>query len=156
VQWAGRTPERWHDDLAALTARMSTDAPSGELTWGAQEWDAERLRAKEEAVAASGGRQVVTAAQAPDGRLAGYTTLYTCEYDDGYADQGDTLVAPAHRGRRLGLLVKLANLDLLRREHPGVRVVDTYNAAENRHMVAINDAMGFVPLVRQGDWELAL
>jgi GNAT superfamily N-acetyltransferase len=156
VQWVGATPPRWRDDVAALSARMSTDAPFGELTVEAAEWDGERLRAREEAAAASGARQVVTAAEGPDGHLAAFTVLYTCVAQPGYADQGDTLVAPAHRGRRLGLRIKVANLELLLRERPEVCAVDTYNAAENRFMVAINDALGFVPLCRQGDSELAL
>ena len=76
--------------------------------------------------------------------------------EDGFAGQGETLVAPAHRGRRLGLRIKIANLDLLLREHPRVHAIDTYNAAENRYMIAINEALGFVPACRVGAWELDL
>ena len=75
---------------------------------------------------------------------------------DGFASQGDTLVAPAHRGHRLGLWIKLANLELLLREHPEVRAIDTFNADDNRWMVAINEQLGFRPLRRQTDWELDL
>ena len=97
---------------------------------------------------------MVTAAQAPDGHLVAYTDASTCVVGDGFAAQGDTLVAPAHRGHRLGLRVKLANLELLIGENPEVRAIETFNAADNRWMVAVNEAMGFVPVQRIEDWEL--
>jgi GNAT superfamily N-acetyltransferase len=156
VQWVGATPERWLDDFAVLVARMSTDPPSGGLTLAPQQWDATRVRVRDAAVAAAGQRVVVTAAVGPDGRLAAYTDVFVCEERHGHAAQGDTLVAPAHRGRRLGLRIKMANLELLGREHPEVEHVDTFNAADNRWMVAINETMGFRPLYRLGDWQLDL
>jgi hypothetical protein len=72
------------------------------------------------------------------------------------AAQGDTLVAPADRGRRLGLRIKLAILELLGRDQPHIRHVDTFNAADNRWTVAINDALGYAPLYGVGEWELDL
>ncbi|MDT7580882.1 MAG: hypothetical protein QOK35_2146 [Pseudonocardiales bacterium] len=156
VQWAGPTPARWLDDLAPLVARMSTDAPIGEFSIGPQRWDADRLRERDTAAVAAGVRSVVTAAQAPDGHLAAFTEASTCVVRDGFASQGDTLVAPAHRGRQLGLRIKLANLELLVREHPEVRAIDTFNADDNRWMIAVNEAMGFVPIRRGEDWELDL
>jgi GNAT superfamily N-acetyltransferase len=156
VQWTGPTPPEWRVDLAALIARMSTDAPTGELTVPPRRWDADRVRERDGARLANGVRSVVTAAQAVDGHLVAYTEALTCVEEDGFADQSDTLVAPAHRGRRLGLWIKLANLELLVSEHPEVRAIDTFNADDNRWMIAINEAMGFVPLLRVRDWELDL
>ena len=54
-----------------------------------------------------------------------------------------TVVQPEHRGHRLGLAVKLANLDALARQAPGVRLIVTGNAAVNGPMIAVNDMMGF-------------
>ena len=156
VQWVGATPEHWLDDFAVLVARMSKDPPSGGLTFAPQQWDAARVRVRDAAIAESGQRSVVTAAVGPDGHLAAYTEMFTCVERHGHAGQSDTLVAPAHRGRRLGLRIKMANLELLGREHPEVDHVDTFNAADNRWMVAINEAMGFRPLYRLGDWQLEL
>ena len=48
----------------------------------------------------------------------------------------------AHRGRRLGLRMKLAMLAWLREERPDVEAVDTWNAAGNAPMIAINEALG--------------
>jgi GNAT superfamily N-acetyltransferase len=156
VQWTGPTPPRWRDDIAVLVARMSTDAPTGELTVGPQRWDAERIRERDAAAVANGVRSVVTAAQDAGGRLVAFTEASTCAVEDGFATQGDTLVAPAHRGHRLGLWVKLANLELLVQAHPEVRAIDTFNADDNRWMIAVNEAMGFGPLWRVTDWELDL
>jgi RimJ/RimL family protein N-acetyltransferase len=85
-----------------------------------------------------------------------YTEASTCVVGDGFAEQGDTLVAPSHRGHRLGLRIKLANLDLLMRHNPDLRAVDTFNADDNRWMIAVNEAMGFRPIQRIEDWELDL
>jgi hypothetical protein len=156
VQWTGPTPPRWRTDIAALIARMSTDAPMGELTVPPRRWDADRVRERDEARVANGVRSTVTAVAAADGHLVAYTEIVTCAAEDGFAEQSDTLVAPAHRGHRLGLWVKLANLELLVGAHPEVRAIDTFNADDNRWMIAINEAMGFAPLLRVRDWELVV
>jgi hypothetical protein len=52
-------------------------------------------------------------------------------------------VLDEHRGHRLGLAVKLANLDFLARELPTAHRVITSNAAVNAPMIAVNDLMGF-------------
>ncbi len=54
-----------------------------------------------------------------------------------------TIVDPAHRGHRLGLAVKLANLDFLAERAPDVRTIRTSNAQENAPMIAVNDMLGF-------------
>ena len=54
-----------------------------------------------------------------------------------------TLVHPDHRGHRLGLAVKLANVEALAGCRPSVRRIVTSNAAENTPMIAVNDMMGF-------------
>ena len=54
-----------------------------------------------------------------------------------------TLVHPEHRGHRLGLAVKLANLEALAHEAPLVRRIVTGNARVNAPMIAVNDLMGF-------------
>jgi len=59
------------------------------------------------------------------------------------AYQWGTLVSPAHRGHRLGLAIKVANLRLLQRTHPQITTVVTYNADVNAHMVAVNERLGY-------------
>jgi hypothetical protein len=71
-----------------------------------------------------------------------------------FAGQEDTIVVPEPRGHRLGTLVKVANLDLARAQRPELRVIDTCNADSNPYMVRINEAMGFRPHHRAGEWQL--
>ncbi|HZV24995.1 MAG TPA: hypothetical protein VFG00_01785 [Acidothermaceae bacterium] len=67
-----------------------------------------------------------------------------------------TIVLPSHRGHRLGMLVKLANLAYLRTSRPRVRALNTWNAAINDHLVGINEAIGFRAVERWRAWQLEL
>jgi hypothetical protein len=57
--------------------------------------------------------------------------------------QWATIVLKEHRGHRLGLAVKLANLDFVVTEQPMVTRLLTSNASVNSPMIAVNDVMGF-------------
>jgi GNAT superfamily N-acetyltransferase len=76
------------------------------------------------------------------GAAAGITIVCTHELRPDIAAQEDTSVVAGHRGHRLGLRMKLAMLDWLRVERPEVEAIDTWNAAGNDPMIAINDALG--------------
>jgi GNAT superfamily N-acetyltransferase len=91
---------------------------------------------------------------ADDGHLVAFTQLVGYATSPWYAEQWDTIVAPEHRGHRLGTLVKVANLDFARAQRPELRVIDTCNAASNPYMVGINEAMGFRGYRRYGEWQL--
>jgi GNAT superfamily N-acetyltransferase len=54
-----------------------------------------------------------------------------------------TTVSRPHRGHRLGLLVKTAMLEWLAAAEPKLERIQTGNAADNEHMIAVNDALGF-------------
>ncbi len=51
--------------------------------------------------------------------------------DGAYGWQWSTGVDPAHRGRRLGMLVKAVMVERLRAHEPALRVVSTWNADGN-------------------------
>ena len=57
--------------------------------------------------------------------------------------QWGTLVLPEHRGHRLGMAVKVADLDELARVAPGRQSVQTMNDEQNPWMVRINHDLGF-------------
>ncbi|MGH3289397.1 MAG: GNAT family N-acetyltransferase [Streptosporangiaceae bacterium] len=156
VQWVGATPSQWLDDVAYLTGRMSIDPPLDDLQWDPEVYDAARIQARDARRLARGNHLVVTAAEDPTGRLIAFTQIIGDATSRWFAGQEDTIVAPEHRGHRLGTLIKVANLALARAQRPELRVIDTCNADSNPYMVSINEAMGFRPHRRAVDWQLDL
>ncbi|MGK5642077.1 GNAT family N-acetyltransferase [Streptomyces sp. URMC 126] len=86
------------------------------------------------------------------GTLVGYTSVSKTTGNPEYALQGMTVVDRGHRGHRLGLLLKLANLAYVLRHEPAVRLVETANAEDNHPMIALNAALGFEPYDRWVSW----
>jgi GNAT superfamily N-acetyltransferase len=156
VQWVGGTPPQWLDDIAYLTGRMSTDAPLDDLQWDPEVYDAARIRARDARWLDRGLHTVTTAALDRTRRLVAFTQIGGDSTSHWFAGQWDTIVAPEHRGHRLGTLIKVANLDLARSQRPELRIIDTCNADSNPYMVSINEAMGFRPHRRAVDWQLEL
>jgi GNAT superfamily N-acetyltransferase len=155
VQWLGPCPDELVDDLAVLTGRMSTDAPLGDLAWEAESWDRERVRESEARSTRLARQWVTTAArELATGHLVAYTDLGWSTREPGTAFQWTTIVDATHRGNRLGILVKAANLLALCDAAPAVERVITWNAASNTHMIAINEALGFRPRLRFSQWQL--
>lgn len=156
TSWDG-IPDEWLDDRAWLSQRMSTDAPLGDVAFGEQKWDADRVRRAFELARSQGRRVVETVArETSGGRLVAFSTLAVAEHTPDLAYQWDTLVLREHRGHRLGMLVKVANLQALMAELPGVRRVVTWNAKENAPMLRVNRAMGFVTVGRMTAWQKRL
>lgn len=157
VQWVGVTPPELRDAMATLRARMSVDIPQEGLAFEPEIWDADRVRAEDELVIAMGRTALWTAAiDRGSGVAAAYTCLVRPDDLRTVAFQEDTLVHGEHRGRRLGLRVKIANLRLLAERCPEVRRVHTFNADENSWMRAINQALGFRPMSTMGCWQLRM
>jgi GNAT superfamily N-acetyltransferase len=156
VQWVGSTPQRWLDAIAYLERRMSTDAPLDDLQWDPEVYDAARIQARDARSLARGLHMVTTGAVDSAGRLVAFTQIGGYATSRWFGDQWNTIVAPEHRGHRLGALIKVANLDLARAQRPELRVIYTCNADSNPYMVGINEAMGFRPHRRVTDWQLDL
>ena len=155
VTWRDRTPDALVDDRALLERRMTTDAPHGDLPVEEEDWDADRVREYEQ-VHADRGRTVLSAGAVRDGRLVAFTDLHLPEATPEHAHQGGTLVLPEHRGHRLGSLVKAAVLRQVLEGFPQVRTITTYNADSNVPMVAVNEALGFVPAGSLSSWSVRL
>jgi GNAT superfamily N-acetyltransferase len=137
-------PEQHVEDQCTLFQCMSTDEPHGDEGHEEEVWDADRVRENEALRVARGARGLVAVAEhRPSGRLVACTELLIGADTPEQAWQMLTVVHPEQRGHRLGLAIKLANLDQLARRAPGVRLVVTGNAAVNAPMIAVNDMMGF-------------
>lgn len=158
VSWAYPTPDEYVDGYAKLKARMSTDAPQGDLAEDEQQWDAKRVRDELEGTAIARGDVVLVGAiqHVPSGELVAFTELQRLADGTKRADQEDTLVLKEHRGNRLGMLVKAENLLAWRQLSPDTERVYTYNAEENRPMLGVNEALGFRPFVSEGAWRKVL
>ena len=153
-RWTAGTPERWLADIATLITRMSTDAPDAGLESPEDVWTAERVASEDARRAAENPRRLVTTAveHRPTGRLVAFTELSVPPEGHRAAVQYATLVLPEYRGNGLGMLAKLANLAYLPETSPGHPSAVTFNAEENRPMLDVNEALGFVPIAYEGAW----
>jgi GNAT superfamily N-acetyltransferase len=154
VQWVGAAPDDLVDDVAYLDGRFNLDAPMGDLDVEAEKIDADRVRAGEEM---SRLRRRITihsgAVHTASGRLVAWSMLAGVIDIAEHLWQNITLVDPAHRGHRLGLIIKIENLRYARQHRPGLRAIDTFNASANQHMLDINLAMGFRPVDAWTQWQ---
>jgi RimJ/RimL family protein N-acetyltransferase len=155
LHWTGATPADALPGLAALSGTFA-DAPRDE---GVEppSWDADRV-ASFEAFAVDAGLHLysVAARHEESGRLAAITQLSADPQVPGWAFQSLTAVLRPDRGHALGLRVKVAMLDLLAEQEPGLRQIVTGNADGNEHMIAINDQLGFEITSVDRAWTLAL
>ncbi|WP_019135448.1 GNAT family N-acetyltransferase [Cellulomonas massiliensis] len=157
VLWRERCPDEWAPAYAVLNQRMSSAVPLGGLDFQEYRWDVARVRAMEQRFLDQRRTILVACAQhVASGELVAKTELVTVAHDDEIVYQWDTLVLDDHRGHRLGMLVKAANLQRLQEEFPRARRVATWNAEENAHMLAINVALGFRPAGCSGAWQIEL
>ena len=142
VHQVGPTPDDRVDAMVTLHAAIN-DAPLEDPEAEDDHWDADRVRAYDRAMA---GRQQtvhrVLARHRPTGEWAGLSILCVDEFRPTVAFQEDTSVVRAHRGHRLGLLMKADMLRWVSRERPEVAATDTWNATTNHHMIAVNERLG--------------
>lgn len=155
--WYGATPDEFVIGRAVLSSRFLGEAPLGDIEWEPEKIDVTRVRENERAEDARGHRNFhAMARHEPTGELVAWTELigYACQRDT--MDQEITLVLPEHRGHRLGLLTKLANLHQAMSAVPELTSVHTWNATENAHMIAINEQLGFRPVDLWDAWQQAV
>ena len=88
-------------------------------------------------------RRTLAAFAVRDGVVVAYANASVPAAGIRHVDQYGTLVHPDHRGHRLGMAVKCAQMRLLSEEFPDRDYIQTSNAEVNAHMVAINVALGF-------------
>lgn len=156
VRLGGRTPEDELPALAALTASIN-DAPTDDLDIEDEVFPPERVRNYETAqLARDQHLHRVVARHRETGALGGHTVVLVERARPGIGHQHDTAVDRAHRGHRLGLLLKAEMLLWLREEQPALATVDTWNAESNDHMIAVNDRLGYRVLGRELHFQRAL
>ena len=156
VGWDTRCPEEHVADVCRMLGGFNAQVPLGELVLEDSEWTPARLRAWEARCLAVGRHSFTAAAVDRDGRLAGTSGVRVDADDPTHGSVGITLVAPEHRGRRLGLALKLAATDLALERFPELVRVETTNADTNAHMNAVNERLGYLPVERLLELQLQL
>jgi GNAT superfamily N-acetyltransferase len=150
---AGPTPDGMLADVATMAAAIN-DAPIDDLEVEDEVISPERVRAFERGQQERGRRTYrVLARHRQTGELAGHTMASVEADHPGFGLQYDTSVIRAHRGHSLGLLLKIEMLRWLGDVEPQLRVLDTWNAATNAHMIAINEQLGYRVLREGLEWQ---
>ena len=130
-------------ELAQVTAAIN-DAPMGDLTWEPEVFDEALMRDLEAARVGRGDRLYrIVARHRGTGEMAGHTMMSTDPARPTWGFQGDTAVARAHRGHRLGLRLKIAMMDWLAEVEPQLEQIETWNQADNGYMIKVNEALGY-------------
>jgi GNAT superfamily N-acetyltransferase len=156
ITWPDGCPDEYVDQYCELLSLIDDEVPLDDLEIEAKRWTPERLHSVEERRRAHGHLTSTTVAVAPDETLAGYTELTGKPQQPERLDQHDTLVRPEHRGHRLGLALKIANLRALQARTTTPATIHTSNAETNAPMIAVNDHLGFRPVEHQHVWIAAL
>jgi GNAT superfamily N-acetyltransferase len=144
-EFTNDTPAELREGIAKVRARMSADAPTGDLDI-AEDIDLDGdhiLRAEREHRERGQLHLQAVALHTESGEVAGYTEITVGGGREEWCDQGDTIVDPRFRGHRLGTILKIANQRRVREWRPKMRYVLTGNAVDNAHMIAINEAVGY-------------
>ena len=142
VSWRAPAPAEYLDQLGLIHSAMA-DAPR-DAGVEPHVWDAARIRHLEQTMAEHQLTcYAIAARHDATGELVALTEMLIEAETPDWAFQQITAVLAAHRGHRLGLLVKVAMLEQLLSREPAVRYIQTGNAGANAHMIAINEQLGF-------------
>ena len=140
-------PEELRPSLVELFNQLAVDAPTGDIDFEAgamtvEIYDEQMQRRLET------GRKVYETLATKDGRAVAHSTLSVPPpgTEMPHLNQWGTYVHRDHRGHRLGLAVKAANLRVVQQAHPERTLISTTNSPANAPMVAINELMGFRPV----------
>jgi len=152
VRWEGGVPEERLDQVAALHNVLS-DAPT-DPGLEPTVWTADRVRVRMNARQARipARRYSLAAVHDASGEMAALTVMAVHDEVPDWGHQLLTAVTRPHRGHRLGLLVKAAMMEWLATADPAVERIVTWNAASNRHMIAINEQLGYQVWGRPYRW----
>ena len=156
LQWRENTPDEWIEQFAEALSTMAEDVPTGELDHEPARWTPGRIQEAEARRLKQGRFCHTTVAIDADGQLAAYTQMGGAAENPERLYQWDTFVRREHRGRRLGMAVKVPNLRALQADLDHPAVVHTWNATTNAPMIAVNDHLSFRRVALRTNWELEL
>ena len=136
-------PDATLQEMVEVTAAIN-DAPMGTLTFEDEVFDLGRLQDIETARTRKGHRSYrVIARHRSTGEVGGHTQVVVSPRRPHIGYQADTAVSRAHRGHRLGLLLKIDMMRWLAEAEPELEVLETWNNADNRFMIGVNELLGY-------------
>jgi GNAT superfamily N-acetyltransferase len=139
-------PDELVESYVHVRNQLALDAPTGDIDLEAEALTPEAYRERQ-AIAKEQGRTTYHAlAIDRSGQTVAYTSMGVPSDEPVYIHQWGTLVRRDHRGHRLGMAVKVANLAAVQAACPDRAFVNTQNAETNGPMVAINERLGFRPV----------
>jgi GNAT superfamily N-acetyltransferase len=151
----GPWPDAGIDDICRMYEIMNT-APH-QADFDPEPRTPEHIRLQE-AFQASAGIERWTMYLRPisSSTIAAYTEVYWRPDVPALLSQGDTAVAPEHRGKGLAIWLKAAMLAKVLKDRPEVRRITTGNATTNAPMLSINQRLGFKPTHSAYMWQVPL
>jgi GNAT superfamily N-acetyltransferase len=156
VAAAGPVPDDLAPSYADLKNLMELEMPSGDLEVEEGRGTAADITQQDVELTLAGRTRVAAYALDPAGVVVAYAVAAVSNADHDHVDQWGTIVHPGHRGHRLGMAVKCAQLRALTDSVRDKRFIATTNAETNIHMVAINQALGFEVVQVYGDFQKRL
>ena len=149
-------PDATLQQMVEVTAAIN-DAPMGTLTFEDEVFDLGRLQDIESARERKGMRSYrVIARHRETGEIGGHTQVVVSPHRPKLGFQADTAVSRAHRGHRLGLLLKIDMMRWLAEAEPQLEVLETWNNADNRFMIGVNELLGYRLSLTSATYELTL
>jgi GNAT superfamily N-acetyltransferase len=156
VRVEGAVPAELRAAVAALTGAIN-DAPTDALDIEDELFTEDRILGFERAQLARDRRTYrLMARHRETGELVGHTVVAVLGQRPWLASQLDTSVVRAHRGHRLGLILKGEMLAWLAEVEPQLAELNTWNAASNAHMIEVNELLGYRVLAGDVSWQLHL
>ncbi|WP_406831643.1 GNAT family N-acetyltransferase [Pedococcus sp. KACC 23699] len=141
--YVGLLPESLQQSYCDCSNLLGVDAPTGAVDFEAESLSPTTYVEQWEHLTQQGRTTVHTVAVAPSGEVVGYNDLVVSADDPDEVMQWGTLVRREHRGRRLGMAVKVRGLQELASVAPTAKRVQTCNAEQNAQMVGVNEELGF-------------
>jgi len=143
VTWSGLPPAAWREKYTTMITLSELDYPPEDRD--PMPWTTERIELLLHNEIKQGRNLITTLIMDSSSAPAAFTTLWVTNAPHEWASQGTTAVLNAHRGHRLAMLAKVANVRRLAADFPQTHQLHTEVSVDNELMWAINDRFGFCP-----------
>ncbi|WP_133983832.1 GNAT family N-acetyltransferase [Kribbella voronezhensis] len=141
--WSGVVSDELVETYADARTAMD-DAPVGDISYGPEIWDVDRVRHVAKVVEDRGEHLLtVSAIEQATGKIVGFTELVVPADGKGDAQHYGTAVLPEHRGHGLSLWMKADCIRRTRSAYPDLAGLLTDTVDTNAPMQRINTALGY-------------